>query len=391
MLDDWETVTVTGHSKGGNKAKYVTLLDSSVDRCVAFDGQGFSDEFIEKYRKQISENQRKIRSCNVEGDYVNLLLNDVGSVEFYKGWNIGAGGFLENHCPNTFLKFSEDGSCQVISGSREPAMKALDQFLNSYLRSVYPAQKKETLLLIGTLVEAGFHGAQPVELANIALRGKNPACASRLLAYLAEYERSHPEFAGSLEQFLEDSGMKQAADVLRTIDCILDWKGFGGLVDGADWLGSRTSDESLELLAGYIAKKSGLRLRAEELRGILNLLHHTNMEAERLQGKTLWEAGEDLAVGNSGGYLSFAPGQVEEAVELLTQYEQRLSGVLEELRRISGCSSGALDRIKPQLFATIKKAERQRQKLRRLKKQLQKMSQIISAAEKINQSRFFYT
>lgn len=45
-LSKYETVTVTGHSKGGNKAKYITVLDNSVDRCLSFDGQGFSDEFI---------------------------------------------------------------------------------------------------------------------------------------------------------------------------------------------------------------------------------------------------------------------------------------------------------------------------------------------------------
>ena len=82
-LEDYATVTVTGHSKGGNKAKYVTILEPSVDRCVAFDGQGFSDEFVKKYQRQIAGNQHKVRNCNVEGDYVNLLLNDVGTCEFY--------------------------------------------------------------------------------------------------------------------------------------------------------------------------------------------------------------------------------------------------------------------------------------------------------------------
>lgn len=42
FVDDCSTITVTGHSKGGNKAK-----DNSVDICIAFDGQGFSDEFID--------------------------------------------------------------------------------------------------------------------------------------------------------------------------------------------------------------------------------------------------------------------------------------------------------------------------------------------------------
>lgn len=39
-------ITVTGHSEGGNLAQYVTICAANlvVDRCVSFDGQGFSNE-----------------------------------------------------------------------------------------------------------------------------------------------------------------------------------------------------------------------------------------------------------------------------------------------------------------------------------------------------------
>ena len=50
-------VTVIGHSKGGNKAKYITILNNTVDRCVSFDGQGFSDKFMDYYKKEIVERQ----------------------------------------------------------------------------------------------------------------------------------------------------------------------------------------------------------------------------------------------------------------------------------------------------------------------------------------------
>ena len=38
----YNSITVTGHSKGGNKAQYVTVLSDKVDRCISMDGQGFS-------------------------------------------------------------------------------------------------------------------------------------------------------------------------------------------------------------------------------------------------------------------------------------------------------------------------------------------------------------
>ena len=61
---------------------YIAILDDSVDRCVSFDGQGFSDEFYEKYADQIAHNKNKIVNCSAESDYVNfLLLSDYHSPE----------------------------------------------------------------------------------------------------------------------------------------------------------------------------------------------------------------------------------------------------------------------------------------------------------------------
>lgn len=41
---------MSGHSKGGNKAQYVTMFSQNrdvIDTCVALDGQGFSDSAME--------------------------------------------------------------------------------------------------------------------------------------------------------------------------------------------------------------------------------------------------------------------------------------------------------------------------------------------------------
>lgn len=127
-LDQYETITVSGHSKGGNKSKYITIMDDSVDRCLSFDGQGFSDEFYEVHGDKIADNQYKIHNHNVEGDYVNILLNDVGETTYYKGHNYGDGEFLENHCPNTFLHFREDGTFTIDEGTQDPSVKRMDEF-----------------------------------------------------------------------------------------------------------------------------------------------------------------------------------------------------------------------------------------------------------------------
>lgn len=42
----YNDVQLSGHSKGGNKAMYTTILCDKVVRCVDLDGQGFSSLFI---------------------------------------------------------------------------------------------------------------------------------------------------------------------------------------------------------------------------------------------------------------------------------------------------------------------------------------------------------
>ncbi len=71
------TVTVTGHSKGGNLAQYIAICANNltVDRCVSFDGQGFSNEFFETYEIAILANQDKLYSVNSSRDFVNPLMN----------------------------------------------------------------------------------------------------------------------------------------------------------------------------------------------------------------------------------------------------------------------------------------------------------------------------
>ena len=81
----YDNITVTGHSKGGNKAQYVTVLSPKISNCVSINGQGFSNEFISKYKDQINQNKSKIISINGKYDYVNCLFNSiVGECHYIK-------------------------------------------------------------------------------------------------------------------------------------------------------------------------------------------------------------------------------------------------------------------------------------------------------------------
>ncbi|WP_435924237.1 Mbeg1-like protein [Paenibacillus sp. DYY-L-2] len=79
----YDNLTVTGHSKGGNKAQYVGILSDKVKRVVSLDGQGFSQEFMDKFKDRIAANQHKITSISAGNDPVNSLLIPIASTIRY--------------------------------------------------------------------------------------------------------------------------------------------------------------------------------------------------------------------------------------------------------------------------------------------------------------------
>ena len=80
---DVGNVTVSGHSKGGNLAQYVTILSEDVDYCLSYDGQGFSDQFISYYADKIAANGSKITSISANYDFVHCALNPIPNAQHY--------------------------------------------------------------------------------------------------------------------------------------------------------------------------------------------------------------------------------------------------------------------------------------------------------------------
>lgn len=80
---DSDSIIVTGHSKGGNKAQYAAVRCPKVKECVSINGQGFSNEFVKKYKNLIEENKSKIIAVNSKYDYVNCLLNSIAGKTYY--------------------------------------------------------------------------------------------------------------------------------------------------------------------------------------------------------------------------------------------------------------------------------------------------------------------
>ncbi|MEB3025654.1 MULTISPECIES: Mbeg1-like protein [unclassified Parvimonas] len=90
---DVKKIYVSGHSKGGNKAQYIGVLRgnmSKLEKVYSFDGQGFNDNFLKKYNKEIELNKYKIFNICNEYDYVNILMHSVSNKIFIKSiTNVG--------------------------------------------------------------------------------------------------------------------------------------------------------------------------------------------------------------------------------------------------------------------------------------------------------------
>lgn len=92
-FSDVNKIYVSGHSKGGNKAQYIGVLRgnmSKLEKIYSFDGQGFNDNFLKKYNKEITNNRYKIFNICNEYDYVNIILFSISNKIFIKSTtNVG--------------------------------------------------------------------------------------------------------------------------------------------------------------------------------------------------------------------------------------------------------------------------------------------------------------
>lgn len=353
-LEGYE-VTITGHSKGGNKAKYITLLDSTVDHCVSFDGQGFSDEFMEKYSDQIAARQGKIENHNVDYDYVNILLNDVGERTYYRGQDIGSGGFMENHCPNTFMNFHEDGTftMDVNPNGQAPEMAAMDEFLNNMIRSLPEDRQTEALELFGIIADnlLGSNDRTDAEKFDIILElildSDYSDETAYMLAYLIEYEQAHPEFKDQINSVLTQFGMEDATQYVDAIDAILnfdedyflighvDFDRLYGFVTGVagfvpDWLWQKLLD--------WLKEEYGLEFTVDQVKQLLKL---AGVVYDDMQKIKIRDNGGDIKIPSIAvaGYSVKTHGRL--AVDL-----QRIRAAAEELLRLADLLERASGEVK---------------------------------------------
>ncbi|WP_160323683.1 Mbeg1-like protein, partial [Defluviitalea phaphyphila] len=160
---EYDNITVTGHSKGGNKAMYVAILSDKVDRCMSLEGQGFNDKFCEKYEEEIAKNKYKIKSIASSsgflcGDPVKGLLIPIAGTEEYreKAIPIGLCEFKKYHRPDSIIKITKDENGNIVKVELAPVTreglltKLINDFTTYFLENV--EDEDERILLARRLL-----------------------------------------------------------------------------------------------------------------------------------------------------------------------------------------------------------------------------------------------
>lgn len=151
----YKDIVVTGHSKGGNLAQYVTVKETDmVNRCVSFDGQGFGDDFINDNKNAIMESSGKICSFSAYNDFVNILLTCIAGETIYVANRPDA---ISAHSSVTLLtenEFDENGDFVTVrsQGFVAKELSALTDVICNGLSIASDTDKKVMSAIAGSAV-----------------------------------------------------------------------------------------------------------------------------------------------------------------------------------------------------------------------------------------------
>lgn len=199
------SMTVSGHSKGGNKAQYVTVTTDRIERCVSFDGQGFSKQFLEKYASEIKSKQDRITSISASNDYVNILFYPIAKRVVYVETKRFS-NFSDYHYPEIIL---ENNSLRVTTVQNN-SLKVISEYTQWIQETkLLSLQSKKQIYLNLTHV--------------VAKRGKNVSMIAWLDAVLSISDLSIGYFDNFMRDRLKTNNQKNSLLLLISAQ-LLDYR-----------------------------------------------------------------------------------------------------------------------------------------------------------------------
>lgn len=145
LLARYDSLSMTGHSLGGNLAEYATLvsekygLDGRIKQCVSLDGPGFNKEFHEKHRARI-EKMNSVMT-HYQWSLVGRCLTPVAKDNRTGSVKSEARSDLMGRHSLDKIEFGEDGGIVRDSSTNDPYNGALIGEITRRLDQLSPNQK----------------------------------------------------------------------------------------------------------------------------------------------------------------------------------------------------------------------------------------------------------
>ncbi len=217
----YDSITVTGHSKGGNLAGYTAILNRDrVRSCLAFDPQGYGIPSIRAYGIKMKDAAYNIKTVSAHNDYVNSLLTQVARENVYvRNDRTDAVGRHSSFALLDACMFDEEGNIINATADREFAMDKLAELTLAVtaLMNVLPGEGNERVSEVLASLAGGALGNDvdkefKTERFREAMADLSAYCLDTL-GIDTEKDLSVHTVADSL--YADTAGIKSAAQMLR--------------------------------------------------------------------------------------------------------------------------------------------------------------------------------
>lgn len=211
---EYNDIVAIGHSKGGNNATYLTIMDDSIRKSFTVNAPGFSDKFFEKYRDRIEKNGLKVYNNNTENDIVGTIMNQIGHRKYYAQL-LHNNGFIDTHLATAIMDFDNlkpGEPFKMYETKQSEKAKQFDRFFNSLIRETKQPVRNILLEALANMADS-FNIDNIGDSFKVALMSAFPmltligatAISGYFFAYIGIYSVNHPGFWDTFKWYLGNS------------------------------------------------------------------------------------------------------------------------------------------------------------------------------------------
>lgn len=268
---EYNDIVAIGHSKGGNNATYLTIMDDSIRKSFTVNAPGFSDKFFEKYRDRIEKNGLKVYNNNTENDIVGTIMNQIGHKKYYAQLSHN-NGFIDTHEIPAIMDFDNlkpGEPFKMYETEQSEKAKQFDRFFNSLIRDTKQPVRNILLESLANVADS-FNIDNLGDISKIALMMSHftitlavgTAVAAYFCDYIGTYAAGHPGFWDTFEWYLGKSKYS-SEDIEKGIKRMKILCNAASKVENEN-MSAKESDPRTNILRNALLKAENERLSAKE-------------------------------------------------------------------------------------------------------------------------------